>query len=128
MVVSSTKLSSSDWLTCTKLWMVLLAPTNNFHQKYLVQLGRYSPISHHLSTAVQFDKRRHCTGFILIQSKIITNFNCYTIFLDSRKHIYMHCKCTNVSNCTAVLKKRETEVLSLQQGIPRNALMIYGIF
>jgi len=33
----------------------------------------YSPVSHHLSTAVQFDKRRIYTVLISIQCKIFTN-------------------------------------------------------
>jgi len=37
-----------------------------------------SPVSHHLSTAVQFDKRPICTGLISIQCKIFANSNSCT--------------------------------------------------
>jgi len=111
----ATCLSNLVTTICTNLKSLLLQAC--FFLWHFVILMFNTPVSHHLSTTVQFDKRRIHTSVISIQCKVFTN----SIFLhekmllfDYRKHIYLHSKsrlslykcvfCHNVQRCWSNMK------------------------
>jgi len=77
-----------------KAWPDNYRAVLNYAQQLLsvVVLRAASPVSHNLSTDVQFNKRRICTDLISIQCKIFTNSNFCTkkmLLFENIKHICM---------------------------------------